>query len=123
MPHSIEAKNYPFYATQWHPEKNAFDINPFVDVPRSKEAIRFSFEISQFFIEEGGNQTKIVLNFKFNKSVLINLMKYKLYPLAYKSKHVFASMVEQASYLIDANCPYFYGSPTFKSIYRFNTFP
>jgi len=47
---TVEAKNYPFYATQYHPEKNPFEWD--VPAPHSEFAIRATFKMSLFFNEE-----------------------------------------------------------------------
>ena len=39
---SIEAKNYPFYGTQFHPEKVSFLWSPDVDVPHTTQAMSFN---------------------------------------------------------------------------------
>ncbi|KAM9332179.1 gamma-glutamyl hydrolase-like [Pholidichthys leucotaenia] len=48
---TMEAYNYPFYATQWHPEKNPYEwTKPFI--PHSPSAIRTAFYIAEFFVSE-----------------------------------------------------------------------
>lgn len=48
------AFDYPIYGTQWHPEKNAFEWRrPYV--PHSPSAVRISFYVAQFFVNEGTN--------------------------------------------------------------------
>ncbi|KAM6908138.1 gamma-glutamyl hydrolase-like, partial [Lycodopsis pacificus] len=47
----FEAYDYPFYGTQWHPEKNAFEWrNPFV--PHSPSAVKTTFYMAEFFVSE-----------------------------------------------------------------------
>lgn len=36
---TIEAHNYPFYATQWHPERNQFDWSPKEGLNKTPEAL------------------------------------------------------------------------------------
>lgn len=55
---TIEAINYPFIGVQWHPEKNNFEYNtidgtdtPVENIPHFSEAIRFSLDMSLFFVD------------------------------------------------------------------------
>lgn len=36
---TIEARKYPITATQWHPEKNAFEWHEELDIPHSPSAV------------------------------------------------------------------------------------
>ncbi len=47
---TMEAKEYPIYATQWHPEKNAFEWTPDLDIPHHPDAIEVSQEVANFFV-------------------------------------------------------------------------
>lgn len=56
---SIEARDYPFYAVQWHPEKNNFEYGSTVkngqDIPNhvinhSEDAIKVSIEMASIFV-------------------------------------------------------------------------
>ena len=48
---TVEAFNYPIYATQYHPEKNTFDyLNP--SIPHTRRAQQFSEDQAFFFVEE-----------------------------------------------------------------------
>ncbi|KAF5842134.1 class I glutamine amidotransferase-like protein [Dunaliella salina] len=49
---TIEAKEYPIVATQWHPEKNPFEWTASLSIPHSSEAVRMSQEVGNFFIAE-----------------------------------------------------------------------
>lgn len=49
---TLEAKRYPIFATQWHPEKNAFEWSQSVHIPHSPAAIRMTQEIANFFVSE-----------------------------------------------------------------------
>ncbi|GIL88439.1 hypothetical protein Vretifemale_16403 [Volvox reticuliferus] len=49
---TLEGRNYPFTATQWHPEKNAFEWTPHLRIPHSTDAIRMSQEVANFFVAE-----------------------------------------------------------------------
>jgi gamma-glutamyl hydrolase len=48
----MEAKQYPVYATQWHPEKNAFEWASFLRIPHSPEGIEVTQEMANFFVGE-----------------------------------------------------------------------
>ena len=39
----MESKKYPYTATQWHPEKNAFEWGDKLHIPHSKEAIDVTY--------------------------------------------------------------------------------
>ncbi|CAJ1081660.1 gamma-glutamyl hydrolase [Xyrichtys novacula] len=48
---TFEAHDYPFYGTQWHPEKNAFEwTKPYI--PHSPSAIKTTFYTAEFFVNE-----------------------------------------------------------------------
>jgi gamma-glutamyl hydrolase len=52
---TMEAKNYPFYGTQWHPEKNNFEWSQNADysnMPHSPNAIAASQATAGFFLSE-----------------------------------------------------------------------
>uniref|UniRef100_A0A3Q3W8L1 folate gamma-glutamyl hydrolase n=1 Tax=Mola mola TaxID=94237 RepID=A0A3Q3W8L1_MOLML len=53
---TMEAYDYPFYATQWHPEKNAFEWKkPFVS--HTASAVKSTFYMSEFFVSEARKNT------------------------------------------------------------------
>lgn len=48
---TMEAYDFPIYATQWHPEKNAFEwTRPYI--PHSPSAIKTTFYMAYFFVNE-----------------------------------------------------------------------
>ncbi len=52
---TIEARNYPFYGTQWHPEKNNFEWSQNADysnIPHTPNAIAASQATAGFFLSE-----------------------------------------------------------------------
>ena len=49
---SVEGKQYPIYAVQFHPEKIAFDRNAKDLIPENSVAIRISQHLGNFFISE-----------------------------------------------------------------------
>lgn len=48
---TVEAYRFPFYGTQWHPEKNAFEWRS-RPIPHSPLAIKSAFYIADFFVNE-----------------------------------------------------------------------
>ncbi|KAI5622128.1 gamma-glutamyl hydrolase precursor [Silurus asotus] len=50
---TMEGKTYPFYGVQWHPEVNRFQWSPQYSFPHSKNAIRLSSLLAEFFVNEG----------------------------------------------------------------------
>ena len=48
----VEGKKYPFYAVQFHPEKNVYKFYPGDDVVHTLDAIRMSQFFSLFFVNE-----------------------------------------------------------------------
>ncbi|GFR43452.1 hypothetical protein Agub_g4535 [Astrephomene gubernaculifera] len=49
---TLEGRNYPFTATQWHPEKNAYEWTPHLHIPHDTDAIRMSQEVANYFVAE-----------------------------------------------------------------------
>uniref|UniRef100_A0A668ABR5 folate gamma-glutamyl hydrolase n=2 Tax=Myripristis murdjan TaxID=586833 RepID=A0A668ABR5_9TELE len=48
---TMEAYDYPIYATQWHPEKNPFEwTKPYI--PHSPAAVKVAFYMAHFFVNE-----------------------------------------------------------------------
>ena len=49
----LEAKNYPIWATQFHPEKNAYEwTKKYDNIPHTKDAISSASEFANFFVEQ-----------------------------------------------------------------------
>jgi gamma-glutamyl hydrolase len=48
---TMEAKEYPISATQWHPEKNAFEWTVDEDIPHHPEAIEVTQEVANSFVD------------------------------------------------------------------------
>eukprot|EP00890_Picochlorum_soloecismus_P001023 jgi/Picsp_1/1921/NSC_05387-R1_protein len=48
---TMEAKEYPFSATQWHPEKNAFEWTLDEHIPHHPEAIEVTQEVANMFVD------------------------------------------------------------------------
>jgi len=50
---TIEAYDYPVYATQWHPERNQFEFWPSQDpINHTASAVRAMSALSEFFVDE-----------------------------------------------------------------------
>jgi len=52
---TMEARHYPFYGTQWHPEKNNFEWSQNADysnIPHSPNAVLTSEATARFFLDE-----------------------------------------------------------------------
>lgn len=76
---TMEAYDFPFYGTQWHPEKNAFEWTKPV-IPHSPSAMKATFYMADFFVNE-----------------------------ARKSSHRFSSKEEELEALIYNYCPVYTG--------------
>ena len=49
----LEANDYPFWASQFHPEKNAFEwTQKWNNIPHSKEAIETATFFAEYFVEK-----------------------------------------------------------------------
>lgn len=77
---TVEARKYPITATQWHPEKNAFEWSPMLRIPHTPEAVDMCQEVANFFVSE-----------------------------ARKNKHAARDEVEEDQYLIYNWKPHFTG--------------
>ncbi|CAL1540419.1 unnamed protein product [Lymnaea stagnalis] len=49
---SVEAKKYPIYGTQWHPEKNSFNWNPNYVINHDNDAVLVGQYMANFFVNE-----------------------------------------------------------------------
>ncbi len=47
------AFDYPFYAIQFHPEKNGFEWTTKEDIPHSESAVSVMQALANFFVQEG----------------------------------------------------------------------
>ncbi|XP_048042389.1 gamma-glutamyl hydrolase-like [Megalobrama amblycephala] len=88
---TVEAYDFPIYATQWHPEKNAFEwTRPYI--PHTPSAVKTTFYTASFFVNE-----------------------------ARKSFHSFASVEEEKKALIYNYKPEYTGTQSaFEQIYYFD---
>ncbi|KAM9574466.1 gamma-glutamyl hydrolase [Guaruba guarouba] len=89
---TMEAYKYPIYGVQWHPEKNPFEWKSSPGIPHSPSAVRASYYIADFFINE-----------------------------ARKSLHCFPSEAEETKELIYNYTPIYTGTfSSFQQIYFFD---
>jgi gamma-glutamyl hydrolase len=49
---TMEAKKYPFYSMQWHPEKSPFEWQPKKAIPHFQKSIELCQYIANFFVQE-----------------------------------------------------------------------
>jgi gamma-glutamyl hydrolase len=49
---TMEGKELPFYATQWHPERNQFDWGPKEGLNKSPEALHAMQDLANFYVSE-----------------------------------------------------------------------
>jgi len=72
----IEAFNYPIYATQFHPEKPAFEWNSTLTINHSRESILSNNYLMQFFVDETRFNSH-----SFTSTDLTNSLIYNYSPL------------------------------------------
>ncbi len=58
----FRAAQYPVTATQWHPEKNAFEWARDLDIPHDKGAIAVTQAVANFVVDEVGREGAIGLH-------------------------------------------------------------
>ena len=89
---TMEGIKYPFYATQWHPEKNPFEWSTALDIPHYPMSIKVTQYVSNFFV----NQSRL-------------------------NSHKFKSITEEEAYLIYNYSPVFTGKiSNWEQTYIFN---
>ena len=55
---TMEANDYPIFATQFHPEKNAYEWAPkFTELPHTKEAVNVAQYMAEFFVDVARQST------------------------------------------------------------------
>ncbi|XP_074655722.1 gamma-glutamyl hydrolase-like [Tubulanus polymorphus] len=69
---TIESKKYPFYATQWHPEKFSYDWDMKAKVPHYKSAIKIGHDIGNFFVAECRRNNQTFIDPTDEEALLIN---------------------------------------------------
>jgi len=73
---TVEAKKYPFYGLQWHPEKNPWEWTVAENIPHSAIAVEATLYTSQFFINEARKSTS-----SFDEATLNTLLIYNTNPV------------------------------------------
>lgn len=74
---SFESKRYPFYAVQFHPEKNPFEFKLSLHFPHSKEGVEVSQYFANFFIEETRRNNHAFASWEVEqKSLIYNYMPH-----------------------------------------------
>lgn len=74
---TIEAYDYPFYGTQWHPEKNSFEWTSREAINHSKEAVLVTQYMANFFV----NQARLSGHHFPNKQEEEDALIYKYSPV------------------------------------------
>ena len=70
---TMEGRKYPFYSTQWHPEKCAFLWAPEKNIPHSPEAIQLAQYMSNFIVNEARlSSHKFACEKELRKSLIDN---------------------------------------------------
>ena len=77
---SAEAMNYPFYGSQYHPEKNTFEWS-LIPIPHTPIAVLFEQYIANFLVNEARKNTHQYQEDALNKSLI-----YNWNPVVLKSK-------------------------------------
>jgi gamma-glutamyl hydrolase len=67
----MEAKRYPFTASQFHPEKAAFEWTPTLHIPHTPDAIRMSQEIGNFIVTQARRNMHKATSMMEESNVLI----------------------------------------------------
>lgn len=70
----FEGITYPIYGVQFHPEKVPFDYSPTDNIPQNPEAIKISFQLALFFINEARKNNNIFTEVDKKNYDFINLM-------------------------------------------------
>ena len=95
----IEAKDYPIWGTQFHPEKNSFEWTlKYPDIPHSLDAIKSASFFSNFFVEQSRKSQHSFENRSEEEKFLI----YNEIPVFTGNVDINFSMVQ--SYLFDPSC-------------------
>ncbi|XP_074657334.1 gamma-glutamyl hydrolase-like [Tubulanus polymorphus] len=87
---TMEARNYPIYSVQWHPEKFSFHWNMKANTPHTSRAIEFGQTLGRFFISE-----------------------------ARRNSHEYKNAADEEAMLIDNFQVTFMGQPSYSSFYFF----
>lgn len=94
---TIEGIRYPFYAMQWHPEKNIFEWTRKERISHFPDAIEISQEISNFFVNEArkNNQHFKTEKEEVDNSIFIYDQVYSGGSSLYEQVYVFGNGTER----------------------------
>jgi len=81
---TIEAKDYPFTGTQWHPEKDIFEWTPDLHIPHEPAAIAVTQAMANYFVGEARKNQHQPESMKEEERMLIYNWKPK-----YTGKHTY----------------------------------
>lgn len=69
---TMESWKYPITATQWHPEKNAFEWTPALHIPHTPQAIEMAQQLANFFISEARRNSHIATDMEVDNLLIYN---------------------------------------------------
>ena len=69
--HRLLGKELPFYGTQWHPEKNAFEWSKQRNIAHSKDAVKAAQYVADFFVNESRKSTHRFKSVELEEKYLI----------------------------------------------------
>lgn len=84
---TMEGRKYPFYSTQWHPEKSAFEWTATKSIPHSLAAIQLAQYMSNFFVNEARFSNHKFASEKVLRKSLIDNYK-QVYTVNYGSVYI-----------------------------------
>ncbi len=70
---SIEAKDYPIYAVQYHPEKTSYDKIYTDNIPQGIDAVRITQNLANYFVNTARSNTNSMTEDEKKKFGLINI--------------------------------------------------
>lgn len=77
---AVEGINYPFFAVQYHPEKNIYEWTTREKLPHSREAVETAQYLAMFFVDQGiiAKQSirKNICNQMFNSKLINFFLAY-----------------------------------------------
>ncbi|KAH9518521.1 hypothetical protein Btru_017043 [Bulinus truncatus] len=77
---SVEAKSYPIYGVQWHPEKNSFNWNPNYVINHDANAVKIGQYMADFFVNESRKNQHKFLTIQEEANSMIENFKRIYFP-------------------------------------------